>query len=117
MVRVPGSSGDSGFHRESQEDVQVKKEQGDQASSKFGSTTTPLNGARPTDRQRAGRTSVDGNEEAPDLENKPQIPPQVPSGTPMFLDPYIDSPTKKQTKAGMDRYIFADSPIKFEPYP
>ncbi|GMF19645.1 unnamed protein product [Phytophthora fragariaefolia] len=32
MVRLPGTSGDSGFHRESLEDVQVKIEQGDQTS-------------------------------------------------------------------------------------
>ncbi|KAE9020853.1 hypothetical protein PR002_g12426 [Phytophthora rubi] len=82
MVRVPGSSGDSGFHHESQEEVKVKIEQGDQASSDLGSTTTPLNEARPTDRQSAGRSSIDGKEADPDpdLEDKPQSPPQVPSG-------------------------------------
>ncbi|KAE9295909.1 hypothetical protein PR003_g23890 [Phytophthora rubi] len=84
MVRVPGSSGESGFHRESQEEVKVKIEQGDQASSDLGSTTTTRNEARPADRQSAGRNSIDGKEADPDpdLEDKLQPPPQVPSGTP-----------------------------------
>ncbi|EGZ10297.1 hypothetical protein PHYSODRAFT_247167 [Phytophthora sojae] len=45
MVRVPGSLGDSGFHRESVEDAQVKKEPGEEASSDIGSTKTLLNKA------------------------------------------------------------------------
>ncbi|KAE9268156.1 hypothetical protein PR003_g31541 [Phytophthora rubi] len=53
MVRVPGSLGDSGFHRESAEDVQVKKEPGEEASSEHGSTKTLLNETRSADRQRA----------------------------------------------------------------
>ncbi|OWZ24297.1 hypothetical protein PHMEG_000716 [Phytophthora megakarya] len=52
MVRVLGSSGDSGFHRESQEEVQVKAEQGNEMSSDARSTTTSLN-ARSADRQRS----------------------------------------------------------------
>ncbi|KAE8875916.1 hypothetical protein PF003_g39994 [Phytophthora fragariae] len=113
MVRVPGSSGDSGFHRESQEEVKVKIEQGDQASSDLGSTTTPLNEARTADRQSAGRNSIDGKEADPDpdLEDKPQPPPQVSSGTPVSLDSHRDSLTK-QTKAGQNRYAFADFPVK-----
>ncbi|KAE8959269.1 hypothetical protein PF011_g30489 [Phytophthora fragariae] len=113
MVRVPGSSGDSGFHRESQEEVKVKIEQGDQASSDLGSTTTPLNEASPADRQSSGRNSIDEKEADPDpdLEDKPQPPPQVPSGTPVSLDSHRDSLTK-QTKAGQNRYAFADSPVK-----
>ncbi|KAE8960292.1 hypothetical protein PF011_g30147 [Phytophthora fragariae] len=116
MVRVPGSSGDSGFHRESQEEVKVKIEQGDQASSDLGSTTTPLNEARPADRQSAGRNSIDGKETDPDpdLEDKPQPPPQVPSGTPVSLESHRD-PLTKQTKAGQNRYAFADSPVKLSP--
>ncbi|OWY94451.1 hypothetical protein PHMEG_00035811 [Phytophthora megakarya] len=73
MVRVPGSSGDSGFHRESQEDVQMKIEQGNEMSSDPGSTD-----ARSADWQSAWRNSVDGNEEDldpdPDLEEKPHPP-------------------------------------------
>ncbi|EGZ14996.1 hypothetical protein PHYSODRAFT_333269 [Phytophthora sojae] len=117
MVRVPGSSGDSGFHRESQEEVRVKKEQGDQASSESGSTTTLLNETRSTDRQSARRTSVGGTEVDPDMDpgEKPQPPPQVPSRTPVDRDESQD-PLTKQTKAGQDRYAFADSPVKQEPY-
>ncbi|KAG2788871.1 hypothetical protein PC129_g20665 [Phytophthora cactorum] len=55
MVRVPGSLGDSGFHRESQEDVQVKIEPGEESSSEVGSTTMQLNEARSADRRSAGR--------------------------------------------------------------
>ncbi|KAE9188849.1 hypothetical protein PF002_g25205 [Phytophthora fragariae] len=116
MVRVPGSSADSGFHRESQEEVKVKIEQGGQASSDLGSTTTPLNEARPADRQSAGRNSIDGKEADPnpDLEDKPQPPPQGPSGTPVGLESHRD-PLTKQTKAGQNRYAFADSPVKLSP--
>ncbi|GMF34100.1 unnamed protein product [Phytophthora fragariaefolia] len=117
MVRVPGSSGDSGFHRESLEDVQVKIEQGGRASSELGSTTTRLNEVRSTDRQSARGASVGGTEADPDpdLEDKPQPPPQVPSGTPVDLDPRQD-PLTKQTKAGRERYGFADSMAKPERY-
>ncbi|OWZ16405.1 hypothetical protein PHMEG_0009813 [Phytophthora megakarya] len=58
MTRVPGSSGDSGFHRESQEEVQVKTEQGNEMSSYARSTTTLLN-ARSADRQSARKDSVE----------------------------------------------------------
>ncbi|OWZ13696.1 hypothetical protein PHMEG_00012923 [Phytophthora megakarya] len=96
MVRVPGSSGDSGFHRESQEEVQVKTEQGNEASSDARSTTTSLN-ARCADRQSAGKYSVDGSEADldpdPDLEEKPH-PPQVSGkGTPADPDSHPDKPT------------------------
>ncbi|GMF53004.1 unnamed protein product [Phytophthora fragariaefolia] len=86
MVRVPGTSGDSGFHHESLEDV-----------------------------QSARRTSVGGTEADPDpdLEDKPQLPPQVPSGIPVDLDPRQDPPTK-QTKADSERYGFGDSMAKPE---
>ncbi|KAE8998049.1 hypothetical protein PR001_g19424 [Phytophthora rubi] len=116
MVRVPGSSGDSGFHRESQEEVKVKIEQEDQASSDLGSTTTTLNKARPADRQSAGRKSIDGKEADPDpdLEDKPQPPSQVTSGTPVGLESHRD-PLTKQTKAGQNRYAFTDSPVKLSP--
>ncbi|EGZ04560.1 hypothetical protein PHYSODRAFT_396540, partial [Phytophthora sojae] len=116
MVRLPGSLGDSGFHRESVEDAQVKKEPGEEASSDIGSTKTLLNKTRSADRQSARRTSVDGIEGdlETDLEDKPQHPPQVPSGTPVDLGENRDSLTK-QTKAGSDRYAFADSPIRLDP--
>ncbi|EGZ10226.1 hypothetical protein PHYSODRAFT_338895, partial [Phytophthora sojae] len=87
MVRVPGSLGDSGFHRESVEDAQVKKEPGEEASLDIGSTKTLLNKVRSADRQSARRTSVDGIEGdlETDLADKPQHPPQVPSGSPVGL--------------------------------
>ncbi|GMF49729.1 unnamed protein product [Phytophthora fragariaefolia] len=117
MVRVPGSSGDSGFYRESLENVQVKIEQGDQASSELGSTTTRLNEVRSSDRQSARRASVCGTEADPDpdLEDKLRPPSQVHSGTPVDLDVGQDPPTK-QTKAGRERYGFADSMAKPERY-
>ncbi|GMF44469.1 unnamed protein product [Phytophthora fragariaefolia] len=98
-------------------DVQVKIEQEDQASSELGSMSTRLNEVRSTDRQSARRTSVGGTEADPDpdLEAKPQLPPQVPSGTSVDLDPRQDPPTK-QTKAGRERYGFADSMAKPEHY-
>uniref|UniRef100_A0AAV1UDP0 Uncharacterized protein n=1 Tax=Peronospora matthiolae TaxID=2874970 RepID=A0AAV1UDP0_9STRA len=41
MVRVPGSSGDTGFHRESRdEDVKIKTEPGIGASAEYGSPQT-----------------------------------------------------------------------------
>ncbi|EGZ20643.1 hypothetical protein PHYSODRAFT_328731 [Phytophthora sojae] len=116
MVRVPGSLGDSGFHRELVEDAQVKNEPGEEASSHIGSTKTLLNKTRSADRQSARRTSVDGIEGdlETDLEDKPQHPPQVPLGTPVDLGANRDSLTK-QTKAGSDRYVFGDSPIRLDP--
>ncbi|EGZ27396.1 hypothetical protein PHYSODRAFT_246161 [Phytophthora sojae] len=103
MVCVPGSLGDSGFHRE-------------EAPSDIGSTKTLLNKTRSADRQSARRTSVDGIEGdlETDLEDKPQHPPQVPSGTPVDLGANRYSLTK-QTKVGSDRYAFADSPIRLDP--
>ncbi|GMF21915.1 unnamed protein product [Phytophthora lilii] len=100
MERVPGSMDDSGFHRESQEGVQVKIEPREEASSDLGSTTMPLNEPRSADRQSPGRNSVDGYEgdlvTDPDLEEKPQPPPHVPSGTPADLVPQRDPLTKEE---------------------
>ena len=112
MVRVPGSFGDSGFHRESQEDAQVKIEPGEEASSEVGSTKTLLNETRSADRWSFWGNSVDGREVDPDpvLEEKPLYPPQVPSGTPADLDASQDSLTK-QGKVKTKRYAFADSPL------
>ncbi|GMF49078.1 unnamed protein product [Phytophthora fragariaefolia] len=98
MVRVPGSLGDSGFHRESpQEDTQSEFGQGNEASTNIGSPTTPLNQDRSAERQSFGRSSTDGTEEGPvmDIEDKPRPPPQVPSGTPAGLDE--KSTAKKKT--------------------
>ncbi|KAI9985283.1 hypothetical protein PInf_004609 [Phytophthora infestans] len=113
MVRVPGSFGDLGFHRESQEDAQVKIDPGEEASSEVGSTKTLLNETRSADRWSFGRNSVDGREvdPDPDLEEKPLYPPQVPSGTPADLDASQD-PLTKQGKVKAKRYAFADLPVK-----
>ncbi|OWY97203.1 hypothetical protein PHMEG_00032326 [Phytophthora megakarya] len=110
MVHVPGSSADSGIHRESQEDVQVKIEQGIEMSSDPGSTTTSLN-ARSADQQSARRNSVDGNEDDldpdPDLEEKPH-PPQV-SGKETPADPDSrQDPLTKQAKMKGEPYSFID---------
>ncbi|GMF36839.1 unnamed protein product [Phytophthora fragariaefolia] len=122
MVRVPGPLGDSGFHREPEEDAQVKIEAGEQASSDIGSTKTPLNQARSAERQGAGRNAVDGREidldpdSYSDLEDKLQPPPQVPSGTPVDLETNPDPPTR-QTKVRSERYAFAQSLIKPQSQP
>ncbi|GMF43571.1 unnamed protein product [Phytophthora fragariaefolia] len=95
MVRVPGSLGDSEFHRESpQEDMQSEFGQGNEASTNIGSPTTTLNQHRSAERQSFGRSSTDGTEEGPvmDLEDKPRPPPQVPSGTPAGLDENLNPP-------------------------
>ncbi|KAG6619547.1 reverse transcriptase [Phytophthora cinnamomi] len=104
-VCVPGSLGDSGFHRESpQEDVQGEFGQGNEVSTEIGSPTTPLNQDRSAERQSFGRSSTDGTEGGPatDLEDKPQPPPQVPSGTPAGLDSHLDPPDESPpAKAGV----------------
>ncbi|KAG2783429.1 hypothetical protein PC129_g19461 [Phytophthora cactorum] len=91
MVRVPGSLGDSGSHRESVEDVQVRQELRDEVSSQIGSTAVPLNEARSANWQSPGRSSVDRKREEgsnldPDLEEKLRFPPQIPTGPPADHD-------------------------------
>ncbi|OWZ13193.1 hypothetical protein PHMEG_00013523 [Phytophthora megakarya] len=48
MVPVPGSSGDSGFHRESQADVKVKEKYREEVSTNAGSTEASLTAAAVT---------------------------------------------------------------------
>jgi hypothetical protein len=93
MVRVPGSLGDAGFHRESQDDAQVSHGPGDEAPTVAGSPTASLN-ARSTDRPSPGRSSADGIEDglATYQEDKPRSPPRVPSGAPAGLDASQDLP-------------------------
>ncbi|POM61699.1 hypothetical protein PHPALM_29252 [Phytophthora palmivora] len=119
MVRVPGSVGDSGFHRESQEDVQVKVEQGEQASSDLGLTMMPLNESRSTDQQSVRRISADGREDDldpdPDLEDK-SLPPQVPAGTPADLDASRD-PSIKQGKVKAEPYRLVGPSVEPSSHP
>uniref|UniRef100_H3H6F8 Retrotransposon gag domain-containing protein n=1 Tax=Phytophthora ramorum TaxID=164328 RepID=H3H6F8_PHYRM len=113
MVRVPGSSGDSqGFHREStEEDVKIKMESGNESSTEEGSPPTALKAPGSSDRESAGRSSDDVKEEgsAMDLEDKPQTPLQVPSGTPAERDANRDPPdevphaTSKKKKSKTSR--------------
>ena len=86
MVRVPGSSGASGFHRESlgEDDVNIKVEHGMEVSAAEGSPPTRENYRSP-DRQGTGRGLDDfvikEEDRSNDLEEKPLLPPQVPLGT------------------------------------
>ncbi|KAE9275578.1 hypothetical protein PF001_g26516 [Phytophthora fragariae] len=93
MVRVPGSLGDAGYHRESQDDAQMSNGSRDETPTETGSPTASLN-ARSTDRLSPGRSSADGIEDdlATDLEEKPRFPPKVPSGTPADPDASQDPP-------------------------
>ncbi|KAE8878607.1 hypothetical protein PF003_g37290 [Phytophthora fragariae] len=97
MVRVPGSFGDSGFHREStnQEETKVKAEPEIEASTEGESPSTPLNEVGFADRQSAGRSSDDVKKEedsAMNLEEKPRLPPQTPSGVPADHDEHREPP-------------------------
>lgn len=88
MVRVPGSSGDSGFHRESTEDVKIKEEPGKEASAERGSPPTLKNKEGSTDQESARRSFIDdkGDDLALKLEMKPEKPPQAPHGAPAAYD-------------------------------
>ena len=84
MVRVPGSSGDSGFHRESlSEEVKIKTEPGIEASAKERSSRT-CEDERSPDHQSFGRgfddEKIKEEDRLDDLEEKPQLPPEAPSG-------------------------------------
>ena len=85
MVRVPGSSGASGFHRESlgEDDVNIKADHGMEVSAAEGSPPTQENYRSP-DRQGTGRGPdefvIKEEDRSTHLEEKPLLPPQVPSG-------------------------------------
>ncbi|GMF20526.1 unnamed protein product [Phytophthora fragariaefolia] len=81
MVRVPGSAGDSRFHREAnQEDVGIKLEPEIDAPVVSGSPQPQLREEGSTEGQITGRSSDRVKEEglATDLEDKPLPPPQAP---------------------------------------
>ncbi|ETO70206.1 hypothetical protein F444_13291 [Phytophthora nicotianae P1976] len=82
MVSVPRYSGDSGYHRESQEDeeVSIKLESRMEASSEAISPTTLLNEEESAERQSVGRSFADRNEEEDLFEEKSQPPPYASSG-------------------------------------
>ncbi|OWZ15075.1 reverse transcriptase [Phytophthora megakarya] len=77
MVRVPGSSGDSGFHRESQEDVKIKEEYREEADL----------------------------DQDPDLEEKPQISLKAAAAVTADLDekpdPYITDKDTTKSKSNL----------------
>ncbi|RAW25321.1 hypothetical protein PC110_g18259 [Phytophthora cactorum] len=102
MVREPGSSGASGFHRESQEqeeeEVSIKLEPRMDASSETGSPTTLLNETGPVDRQSTGRSSADRNKKDNLLEAKPQplsMPPLEARRHDSHRDPPDEEPKVK----------------------
>jgi len=113
MVRVPGSFEASGFHRESTgDDVKVKLEPGIDVSATEGSAQTQ-DRTRSPDRQSFGRGSYDSKlkEEdlAMDLEEKPQTPPQVPSGTTADRSAKSDLPPDEYPMTKVNKYSFVES--------
>ncbi|ETP32715.1 hypothetical protein F442_18644 [Phytophthora nicotianae P10297] len=122
MVRVPGSLGASGYHRESpDEEAQAGIGLGNEAPTDIGSPSTSLNQDRSTDRQSFGRSSTDGTEGglATDLDEKPQPPPQVPSGTPAGSDshqnPLDESPPAKAGNVSSKQPPSSRSTVKKKP--
>ncbi|OWY95576.1 hypothetical protein PHMEG_00034387 [Phytophthora megakarya] len=93
MVRVPGSSGDSGFH----------------LPTNAGSTEAALNTARSTDQRSLERISTDRHEadldQDPDLEEKPRIPlktaPAVTADLDENLDPYTTDKDTTRSKSNL----------------
>ncbi|OWY98977.1 hypothetical protein PHMEG_00030112 [Phytophthora megakarya] len=97
MVRVPGSSGDSGFHRESQEDVKIKEEYREEVPTNAGSTEAGLNRARSTDQRSLEKISADRHDadldQDPDLKEKPRIPLKAAPAVIADLDENLDPHT------------------------
>ncbi|OWY95115.1 hypothetical protein PHMEG_00034967 [Phytophthora megakarya] len=105
MVRVPGSSGDSGFHREFQEDVKVKEEHTEEVPTNAGSTEVSLNTARSTDQRSVERISADRPEadldQDPDLEEKPRISLKAAAAVTADLDENLDPYTTNKDTSKM----------------
>ncbi|OWY97816.1 hypothetical protein PHMEG_00031559 [Phytophthora megakarya] len=109
MVGVPGSSGDSGFHREFQEDVKVKGENREEVTTNAGSTEPSLNTARSTDLRSLERISADRHEadldQDPVLEEKPRIPLKAAAAVTADLDenpdPYITDKDTTKSKSNL----------------
>ncbi|ETO63483.1 hypothetical protein F444_18822 [Phytophthora nicotianae P1976] len=123
MVRVPGSLGASGYHRESpDEEAQAGIGLGNEAPTDIGSPSTSLNQDRSTDRQSFGRSSTDGTEGglATDLEEKPQPPPSGPFGDPLrFLirirNPLDERPPAKAGNVSSKQPPSSRSTVKKKP--
>ncbi|CAI5731159.1 unnamed protein product [Peronospora destructor] len=123
MVRVPGSSEASGFHRESTgEDVKIKQEPGIEVSATEGSTQTRRN-TRSSDHQSFGRGSdemkMKEEDREIDLEDKPQIPPRALSGATADRSAKSDlldeNPMVKTTSAKAKPYSFVDRSPDLKP--
>ncbi|ETN24285.1 hypothetical protein PPTG_00679 [Phytophthora nicotianae INRA-310] len=105
MVRVPGSLGASGYHRESpDEEAQAKIGLGNEAPTDIGSPLTSLN-------QEGGL--------ATNLEEKPQPPAKVPSGTAAgsnsHQNPLDESPLAKAGNVSSKQPPSSRSTVKKKP--
>uniref|UniRef100_A0AAV1UT68 Uncharacterized protein n=1 Tax=Peronospora matthiolae TaxID=2874970 RepID=A0AAV1UT68_9STRA len=123
MVRVPGPSEASGFHRESTgEDVKIKQEPGIEVSATKGSTQTRRS-TRSSDHQSFGRGSdemkMKEEDREIDLEDKPQFPPRVPSGATADRswqsDLLDENPMVKTKSAKAKPYILVDRSPDLKP--
>uniref|UniRef100_A0AAV1TG59 Uncharacterized protein n=1 Tax=Peronospora matthiolae TaxID=2874970 RepID=A0AAV1TG59_9STRA len=123
MVRVPGSSEASGFHRESTgEDVKMKQEPGIEVSATEGSTQTRRS-TRSSDHQSFGRGSdemkMKEEDREIDLEDKPQPPPRVLSGATAdrsFQSDLLDENSMMKTKSAKAKpYALVDRSPDLKP--
>ncbi|OWZ18923.1 hypothetical protein PHMEG_0006907 [Phytophthora megakarya] len=115
MVRVSGSSGDSGFHRESQEDVKVKEEHREEVPTNAGSTEASLNTARFTDQRNLERITADRHEadldQDPDHEEKLRIPLKASVAVTADLDENRDPHTTDQDTTKSKPNLFTKSAV------